>query len=54
MVCDVAHALHQLHSIKLVHWDVRMPNIVKLVAEPHYMLIDLELVAKVSGSACPL
>ncbi len=41
-----------LHDYKLVHRDLRLPNVVQLGRE-HYMVIDLESVASTAAEALP-
>ena len=43
---------HLLHSVKLVHRDLRMPNVVQL-GQKHYMVIDLESVANLTAKCLP-
>ena len=41
-----------LHSVKLVHRDLQMPNVVQL-GHQHYMVIDLESVANLTVKRLP-
>lgn len=43
---------HLLHSVKLVHRDLRMPNVVQL-GHQHYMVIDLESAANLKAKCLP-
>lgn len=45
-------AAQVLHKVKLVHRDLRLPNVVQL-GNQHYMVIDLESVAELSTSRLP-